>query len=908
MTEEDEFIDQWWHKHHRLRKIFAPALYITSWQYRLWRFLRMPPEVRRKKAERWARKIRKAHDFPKAAREDLVGRDLELHRILISARYHIFRDPEFRKTAPLPPPKVFILKGGSGSGKTFFAEVCQREVFEDGLKYGLLVRYAVLRPEDVYTMWYGRSAQQLSQFFDTAFSMPSIVLIDEFQAFGKKFQSTTEVGMEETRVQTVFLEKIDSLQKRNYRCIVLISTNEYEAITETLRRRGLVGTIDLDADVTREMLLEIAKRECARYGIVLPPDVIIDALEDSLRSLGSLRLTPADVVNAFNIVMSAKSEPLQRKLVFSSKSGSSEGLEGLKSLGKQVTASDFRDAGRKLKAYTSTEKTEAAKRAINRIAPRERYSDVGGLHGIKEEVIKEISLALNPNLAIKAGYLPPKGFIFSGPPGTGKTLLAKAIAGESNVWFYSVNGPSILEGHYGDPEKTIRDIFDDARKNAPAIIFFDEVDSIAPRRGTHDPIVDRVVSQLLTEIDGFTPLTNVVVIGATNRIEALDPALLERFTRHFSFTYPKNRAEKQEILEVHLRRYRDALENGVTVEDVLKVFEKKVLSPRKMADTLHEANRLRAKELEAGYKLLEALKSRPEKREEIRKLFEPDLKRLFERLNIRGDEMLDEGLIQILEKLDPGNYPLSLYHFEKALETVTDEYVEQARSMIRSTVRIKEPEIGKSYGLVALGESGQGGFVGVIEVTVNPRGSGNVRIVGSELGESILASAQDAFVYINSISDWRFKNYDVYVELITPAKGMEKQMVAPSIALPPVSGPSAGLAIATAMLSSFVGIPVDPTVIMTGAITMRGEVWPVGGLDYRGMGKIEAALADEYAKKLLIPEYNYERLGDFGMENALIQRGIKVIPVRSFLQAAEEALEGNPSIEKVLSLLKGFEG
>ncbi|MEM2927277.1 MAG: S16 family serine protease, partial [Candidatus Bathyarchaeia archaeon] len=335
---------------------------------------------------------------------------------------------------------------------------------------------------------------------------------------------------------------------------------------------------------------------------------------------------------------------------------------------------------------------------------------------------------------------------------------------------------------------------------------------------------------------------------------------------------------------------------------------KKVLSPRKMADTLHEANRLRAKELEAGYKLLEALKSRPEKREEIRKLFEPDLKRLFERLNIRGDEMLDEGLIQILEKLDPGNYPLSLYHFEKALETVTDEYVEQARSMIRSTVRIKEPEIGKSYGLVALGESGQGGFVGVIEVTVNPRGSGNVRIVGSELGESILASAQDAFVYINSISDWRFKNYDVYVELITPAKGMEKQMVAPSIALPPVSGPSAGLAIATAMLSSFVGIPVDPTVIMTGAITMRGEVWPVGGLDYRGMGKIEAALADEYAKKLLIPEYNYERLGDFGMENALIQRGIKVIPVRSFLQAAEEALEGNPSIEKVLSLLKGFEG
>lgn len=294
-------------------------------------------------------------------------------------------------------------------------------------------------------------------------------------------------------------------------------------------------------------------------------------------------------------------------------------------------ANDFRDAARKLKTYTATEKTTAAKGAINRIAPRERYTDIGGLHGIKDEVIKEITLALDTNLAAKAAYVPPKGFVFFGPPGTGKTLLVKAIAGENEVWFYNVNGPSILQGHYGDPEKTVRDIFEDARKNVPAIVFFDEIDSIA---------------------------------------------------------------------------------------------------------------------------------------------------------------------------------------------------------------------------------------------------------------------------------DWRFKDYDVYVELVTPAKGMEKQVVAPGITRSPVSGPSAGLSIAVAMLSAFLKAPVDPTVIMTGAITAQGEVWPVGGLDYRGMGKIEAALADRYARRVLMPKYNYDRLGDFDTEKMLLERGIKIMPVQAFLEAAVETLQGFASEKEIMERLK----
>ncbi len=480
--EEDEFVDQWWHSKPRIRKSFAPLLYVSSWQYRLWRFLQKPPEKRRSEAERRAKKIRKRMDFPNVRREDVVGGEDDFSRILVSAHYHVYKDPEIRKTCPVPPSKVFILKGGSGSGKTFFAEACQRAVFDEGLKYGMLVHYAYLKPENVYTMWYGRSAQQLGAFFQEAFEKPSIILIDEFQAFGSRFSSTTEVGMEEKRVQTVFLEKIDQLQKRNYRCVLLIATSEYETITETLRRRGLVGTIDLDAGTNRLMLLEIARRQNRKYDITLNPIEIVEVLEDSLRAVGSTRLTPADIVNAFDIVMTEKSRPIQQQLVNLVKKKSTKKVN----LGKLVTINDFRAAARRLKTYTSQEKTEAAKRAGNRIAPRERYNDVGGLHGVKEEIIKEISLALDADLAVKAGYHPPKGFIFYGPPGTGKTLLAKAIAGENDVWFYNINGPSILQGHYGDPEKTIRDIFEDARKNAPAIIFFDEIDSIAPKRGTQE--------------------------------------------------------------------------------------------------------------------------------------------------------------------------------------------------------------------------------------------------------------------------------------------------------------------------------------------------------------------------------------------------------------------------------------
>lgn len=898
--ESREFEEEWWYRKPFLRTIFSPLLHLFSWKYRMWKFLRLPPEKRRKIVNKKARKIRKSPHFPKVTRDDLVGRDEEFFKAMVSIHYHVFRDPEIRKTFTTPPPKLFVIKGSSGSGKTFFAEIIQREAFEKGLEYGLLVNLLKLRPEQVYSMWYGQSAQRLSEFFNNAFYNPSIVLIDEFQAFAKKFSSTTEVGMEETRVQTVLLEKFDELQKKDYRTIVLVSTTEYESLIDTLRRRGVAGTIDLDENLSRSMLLKIVEKQCQTHGIKIPPNDILTVIEDTLRTFETQAITPADIVNAFQMVINSKMAPLQKNILDRLLHG--ESVSEKVSPGELVTLNDFREAASKVKAYSITARTEAAKRSVVKLRPKERYEDVGGLRGVKEEIIKEISLSLNPELASRARYIPPKGFLFYGPPGTGKTLLARAIAGENNVWFYLVNGPSIIQGVYGDPEKTIRDIFEDARRNAPAIIFFDEIDSVAPMRGTHDPVMDRVTSQLLTELDGFVPLSGVVVIASTNRIEVLDRALLERFTRTFEFSYPKTDDEKREIISIHLKKYLDVLSGETTVESILEILRKKALSPRKIADVINEANRLRVKEIDAARQLIKAMEE-GRSVEEIRSIYSRDIERLAK---VLGVDKKSEEFLSRIRQVSPSNYPLRLMHFQQALESLSEEEaVSEARTMIEKSVREETPEIGKSYGLVAIGVVGeQSGLVSAVEVVINPDGKGLVKVVGSEHGESIQASAEDAFIYINSVSKWRFRNCDVFVELVTPAKGMEKLQLRSGVSYPPVSGPSAGLAIGVAMISALTGLKVDPTVIMTGAITAKGEVWPVGGLDHRGMGKIDAALADKYARKLLVPRFNYESMKRLKIIEVLESKGINVEPVSNLLEAAAKSLVGINSVDELTSYLR----
>ncbi len=185
------------------------------------------------------------------------------------------------------------------------------------------------------------------------------------------------------------------------------------------------------------------------------------------------------------------------------------------------------------------------------------YEDIGGIGSQLQKVREMIELPLkHPELFRRLGIDPPKGVLLHGPPGTGKTMIAKAVATETNAHFTSINGPEIISKYYGESEKQLREIFDDAANNAPAIVFVDEIDSICPKREDVSGEVERrVVAQMLTLMDGMQGRDNVIVIGATNRRDAMDPALRRpgRFDREIEIGVP-DREGRKEILDVHTRQ------------------------------------------------------------------------------------------------------------------------------------------------------------------------------------------------------------------------------------------------------------------------------------------------------------------------------------------------------------------
>ena len=184
------------------------------------------------------------------------------------------------------------------------------------------------------------------------------------------------------------------------------------------------------------------------------------------------------------------------------------------------------------------------------------YEDIGGLQNEISKVREMIELPLkHPEVFNRLGIDPPKGVLLHGPPGTGKTLIAKAVANESGASFYTINGPEIMSKFYGQSEENLRKVFDEAQKNAPSIIFLDEIDAIAPKRSeVHGEVERRVVSQLLTLMDGLKGRGKVIVIGATNIPDILDPALRRpgRFDREIRIDVP-DAAGRKEILQIHTR-------------------------------------------------------------------------------------------------------------------------------------------------------------------------------------------------------------------------------------------------------------------------------------------------------------------------------------------------------------------
>jgi transitional endoplasmic reticulum ATPase len=469
--------------------------------------------------------IKRGEEVTGVTYEDIGGLSEELQRIREIVELPL-KHPELFRHLGIEPPKGIILYGPPGTGKTLIAKALANETG---------AAFLTINGPEIMSKFYGESEARLREVFQEAEQRaPSIIFIDELDAIAPKRGEVT--GEVERRVVSQLLTLLDGLKSRG-QVIVIGATNRIEAIDPALRRPGRfdreirIGVPDRNG---RKEILQIHTRR-----MPLAPDVNLDELADITHGF-----TGADIAA---LCREAAMNALRRflpKIDLEKTVIPAEVLEELK-----VTREDF--------AQALTYVQPSALREVIMEIPNVTWDMIGGLEEVKQQLKEAVEWPIKyPQIFKRLGIRPPRGILLYGPPGVGKTLLAKAVATESQANFISVRGPEVLSKWVGESEKAIREIFRRAREAAPCIIFFDELDSIAPRRGLHTDsgVTDRMVNQLLTEMDGMMTLKEVVVIGATNRPDILDPALLRpgRFDRVI-YVPPPDRQARLQILKVHTR-------------------------------------------------------------------------------------------------------------------------------------------------------------------------------------------------------------------------------------------------------------------------------------------------------------------------------------------------------------------
>jgi transitional endoplasmic reticulum ATPase len=437
------------------------------------------------------------------------------------------RHPELFTHLGIEPPKGVLLYGPPGTGKTLLAKAVANE---SGAHF-----ISISGPE-VMSKWYGESEKRIREIFAEAEkNAPSIIFIDEIDAIAPKREEVT--GEVERRVVAQLLAMMDGLKSRG-KVIVIAATNRENAIDPALRRPGRFDReieIGVPDQKGRKEILQIHTRN-----MPLAKDVDLEWL-----SAITYGFVGADLEA---LCKEAAMASLRRALPgISWKKMTELPAELIEKL--KVTGDDFKTA---LKLVSPS-----AMREVMIETPNVKWSDIGGLENVKQMLKEVVEWPLkHPQAFKRMGIKPPKGVLLYGPPGTGKTLLAKAVATEAGANFISIKGPEIYTMWVGESERKIRDVFRRARQVAPAIIFFDEIDAIAPRRGIEvgTRVSETVVSQILTEMSGMEELHNVVVIAATNRPDIIDPALLRpgRFDRQILVPAPDLKA-RLEILKIHTR-------------------------------------------------------------------------------------------------------------------------------------------------------------------------------------------------------------------------------------------------------------------------------------------------------------------------------------------------------------------
>ncbi len=546
----------------------------------------------------------KEERIPEVTYEDIGGLKDAIQKIREMVELPL-KHPELFERLGIEPPKGVLLYGPPGTGKTLLAKAVANEAN---------AHFIAINGPEIMSKFYGESEERLRDIFKEAEeNAPSIIFIDEIDAIAPKREEV--VGEVEKRVVSQLLTLMDGLQGRG-KVIVIAATNRPDALDPALRRPGRfdreieVGVPDkqgrkeilqihtrgmplepsfdggevlrildeigpriLDSEKLMRLKTQVKqagseeeiKRILKEYGEIYSDvkakliDRMLDRIADKTHGFVGADLAAlareAAMVVLRRLIKEGRVSPEHERIP-------PEVLQELR-----VTEDDFYEARKMVEP--------SALREVLIEVPNVRWEDIGGLEEVKQELREAVEWPLTyPKAFERLGITPPKGILLYGPPGTGKTLLAKAVANESEANFIAIRGPEVLSKWVGETEKRVREIFRKARQAAPTVIFIDEIDAIAPARGSYEGArhMDTLINQLLTEMDGIERNSGVVVIGATNRPDIIDPALLRpgRFDRLILVPAPDERA-RLEIFKVHTKRV--PLAEDVSLEELAKKTE-----------------------------------------------------------------------------------------------------------------------------------------------------------------------------------------------------------------------------------------------------------------------------------------------------------------------------------------------
>nr|WP_319540566.1 CDC48 family AAA ATPase [uncultured Methanospirillum sp.] len=556
--------------------------------------------------------------IPDVHYEDIggLGRELSLVREMIELP---LRNPDLFNHLGIEPPKGVLLYGPPGTGKTLIAKAVANEVN---------AHFITLSGPEIMNKYYGESEGKLREVFEEAEEhAPSIIFIDEIDPIAPKREDTK--GEVERRIVAQLLALMDGLKSRG-RVIVIAATNLPDNLDPALRRGGRfdreieIGIPDVSGRMaifqihSQRVPLDLAGVTISEDQLTRDEKLQISRLDDDITSLEARRSSDEvsqnkkgdegeEIERRLSDVKAQKEEvenQIKRRLFLQPFANQTHGFVGadisltvkeaamhaLRKGLEKVPPKDLKEGKIDKSLIASIRVTlgdfQAALSHVEPSAMREvlieipdvSWGQVGGLEEVKKDLKEAVEWPLRyPQIFSHLQTKTPKGILLFGPPGTGKTLMAKAVAHESECNFISVKGPELISKWVGESEKGIREVFRKARQAAPSIIFFDEIDSLVPKRGSYSDathVTESVVSQILTEMDGMEELKNVTIIAATNRPDMLDDALMRpgRLERHI-FVPPPDKEGRRQIFEVYLKDAGTLLTADVTINQLVEKTE-----------------------------------------------------------------------------------------------------------------------------------------------------------------------------------------------------------------------------------------------------------------------------------------------------------------------------------------------